>query len=262
MPTEPLPRRRQMSRPRVAEMIANEIRQRILDGQLVDGDMLPKVDDMVDDYRVSKPSIREAMRILETEGLVSARRGGAGGAEVHMPTASTAAHTLGMILQSTHATVAELATALLVLEPTCAAKTAEREDRADAVIPQLRALHRQLEERRGDPTGFSMVARQFHQAIVGGCGNAALELVAGALESLWSQHESTWLEFRDAELDDDEVAVKVLEAHARILDAIESGDAREAQSLVAQHLAASQTYVLSESADLNITVAPPYQHPY
>jgi GntR family transcriptional regulator, transcriptional repressor for pyruvate dehydrogenase complex len=262
MAAEPVPRRRQMSRPRVAEMIANEIRQRILDGQLADGDMLPKVDDMADDYRVSKPSVREAMRILETEGLISARRGGAGGAEVHMPTASTAAHTLGMILQSTHATVAELAAALLVLEPTCAAKTAEREDRADAVIPQLRAIHRALEERRGDPTGFSMVARQFHQAIVGGCGNAALELVAGALESLWSQHESTWLEFRDAELDDDEVAVKVLEAHARILDAIESGDAREAQSLVAQHLAASQTYVLSESADLNITVAPPYQHPY
>ena len=107
-----------------------------------------------------------------------------------------------------------------------------------------------------------MVAREFHQAIVNWCGNAALALVAGALESLWSQHESTWLEFRDAELDDDEVAVKVLEAHARILEAIESGNATEVQSLVAQHLAESQTYVLSESANLHITVAPPYQHPY
>jgi DNA-binding transcriptional MocR family regulator len=122
-----------MSRPRVAEMIANEIRHRILDGQLVDGDMLPKVDDLAYDFRVSKPSVREAMRILETEGLISARRGGAGGAEVHMPTADTAAHTLGMILQSTHATLADLATALLALEPTCAAKTAEREDRCEAV---------------------------------------------------------------------------------------------------------------------------------
>ena len=180
---EPAPRRRQMNRPRVAEMIAGEIRQRILDGQLVDGDMLPKVDDLADDYRVSKPSVREAMRILETEGLISARRGGAGGAEVHMPTASTAAHTLGMILQSTHATVADLAAALLVLEPTCAAMTAGRDDRADEVIPRLRAIHHQLEEKRGDPAGFSLVARQFHQAIVNGCGNAALALVAGA----WSR---------------------------------------------------------------------------
>src|ERR1700722_8447265 len=140
VPDESLPgtqtpsRRRQMSRPRVAEMIASIIRHRILDGKLADGDMLPKVDDLADEYRVSKPSIREAMRILETEGLISARRGGLGGAERHMPTASTAAHTLGMILQSTHATVADLATALLVLEPTCAAKTAEREDRAEGGV--------------------------------------------------------------------------------------------------------------------------------
>ena len=258
----PAPRRRQMSRPRVAEMIANEIRHRILDGQLVDGDMLPKVDDLAYDFRVSKPSVREAMRILETEGLISARRGGAGGAEVHMPTADTAAHTLGMILQSTHATLADLATALLALEPTCAAKTAEREDRCEAVVPHLRHLHRELEERRGDPAGFSMVARQFHQAIVSGCGNSALALVAGALESLWSQHESTWLEFRDAELDDDEVAVKVLKAHVRIIEAIESGDEVDARRLVAQHLAESQTYVLSESANQHITVATPYLGPF
>ena len=251
-----------MSRPRVAEMIANEIRHRILDGDLVDGDMLPKVDDLADDFRVSKPSVREAMRILETEGLISARRGGAGGAEVHMPTAKTAAHTLGMILQSTHATLADLATALLALEPTCAAKTAEREDRGKAVVPHLHHLHQELEERQGDPAGFSTVARQFHQAIVSGCGNSALALVAGALESLWSQHESTWLEFRDAELDDDEVAVKVLEAHVRIMEAIESGDAVEARELVAQHLAESQTYVLSEGADHRITVATPYMGPY
>jgi DNA-binding FadR family transcriptional regulator len=239
-----------MSRPRVAEMIANEIRHRILDGQLVDGDMLPKVDDLADDFRVSKPSVREAMRILETEGLISARRGGAGGAEVHMPTADTAAHTLGMILQSTHATLADLATALLALEPTCAAKTAEREDRGEAVVPHLHHLHRELEERRGDPAGFSMVARQFHQAIVSGCGNSALALVAGALESLWSQHESTWLEFRDAELD------------VRIIEAIESGDAVGARRLVAQHLAESQTYVLSESANQHITVATAYLGPF
>jgi len=179
-----------------------------------------------------------------------------------MPTAATAAHTLGMILQSTHATLADLATALLALEPTCAAKTAEREDRGEAVVPHLHHLHRELEERRGDPAGFSMVARQFHQAIVSGCGNSALALVAGALESLWSQHESTWLEFRDAELDDDEVAVKVLKAHVRIIEAIESGDAVDARRLVAQHLAESQTYVLSESANQHITVATAYLGPF
>jgi DNA-binding FadR family transcriptional regulator len=202
------------------------------------------------------------MRILETEGLISARRGGMGGAEVHMPTAATAAHTLGMVLQSTHATLADLATALLALEPTCAAKAAERPDRLETVIPHLSQLHAELEKSRGDPPGFTMMARQFHKAIVSGCGNAALALVAGALESLWSQHESTWLEFRDAEFDDDQVAVKVLRAHQRIIEAIEGGDALDARVLVAQHLAESQTYVLSEGGGQRITVATPYLNLY
>jgi DNA-binding FadR family transcriptional regulator len=55
-------------------MIADSVRRRILAGELNDGDVLPKVDDLLLEFPVSKPSIREAMRILETEGLLSVRR--------------------------------------------------------------------------------------------------------------------------------------------------------------------------------------------
>jgi DNA-binding FadR family transcriptional regulator len=70
------------------------------------------------------------------------------------------------------------------------------------------------------------------------------------------------LEFRDAEFDDDQVAVKVLGAHQRIIEAIEGGDALDARVLVAQHLAESQTYVLSEGGGQRITVATPYLNLY
>jgi DNA-binding FadR family transcriptional regulator len=53
-----------------------------------------------------------------------------------------------------------------------------------------------------------------------------------------------------------------LKAHVRIIEAIESGDAVDARRLVAQHLAESQTYVLSESANQHITVATPYLGPF
>jgi DNA-binding FadR family transcriptional regulator len=258
----PTERRRQMSRPRVAEMIASAIRSRILDGRLADGDMLPKVDDLAEMYQVSKPSVREAMRILETEGLVSARRGGLGGAEVHMPTAATAAYTIGMVLQSTQATVGDLATALLALEPTCAEKAAERPDRLDTVLPHLQRLQTALETSRDDPAGFTMLARRFHKTIVHGCGNQTLALVAGALESLWSRHESKWLEFRDQNLADDEVARKVILAHAAIIDAVRDGDADRARALVAQHLSDGQTYVLSDGAGQRITVCTPFPDVY
>ena len=76
----------------MADVIADEIRRRILDGPLIDGDMLPKLDDLAEDFRVSRPSVHESMRILETDGLISARHWRGRRAGVHMP---TAAHTLG-----------------------------------------------------------------------------------------------------------------------------------------------------------------------
>jgi DNA-binding FadR family transcriptional regulator len=86
--------RRQLSQPRIAEMIADSLRRRILAGELNDGDVLPKVDDLLLEFPVSKPSIREAMRILETEGLLSVRRGNVGGAVIHRPNAKVAAYML------------------------------------------------------------------------------------------------------------------------------------------------------------------------
>jgi DNA-binding transcriptional MocR family regulator len=92
--------RRRMSQPRVAEMVADVLRVRIVDGELADGDLLPRQEDLVEEFGVSLPSLREAMRILETEGLISVRRGNIGGAVVHRPTPQAAAYMLGLVLQS------------------------------------------------------------------------------------------------------------------------------------------------------------------
>ena len=70
-------------------MVAGTLRRRILDGELEDGSWLPKQEDLIDEFGVSKPSMREAMRILETEGLLTVQRGNVGGAVVHTPRQQT-----------------------------------------------------------------------------------------------------------------------------------------------------------------------------
>ena len=85
---------------RVAVSVANHLRDRILTGDLDDGDILPKEDVLRTLFPVSKPSLREAMRILETEGLVTIRRGNMGGAVVHRPSASNVAYSLALVLRS------------------------------------------------------------------------------------------------------------------------------------------------------------------
>src|SRR4029079_12199745 len=60
--------RPQLRQPRLAELVAAALRSRILSGRLPDGSMLPKQEELIEEFKVSKPSMREALRILETEG--------------------------------------------------------------------------------------------------------------------------------------------------------------------------------------------------
>jgi GntR family transcriptional regulator, transcriptional repressor for pyruvate dehydrogenase complex len=249
-------RTRQLSQPRVAEMVADILRARIVDGQLGDGDLLPKQDDLLDEFRVSRPSIREAMRILETEGLISVRRGNIGGAEVHAPKASNAAYMLGLVMQSHHVDLADLAEALRILEPDCAALCAARDDRAKAVVPRLRELNDQAEAQLDDGPEFTRLARQFHDEMVESCGNTTMILLVGTLETLWSSLESQWAETIDAEGHYPEVKLRklVLRAHARLTDAIDAGNRELAHRSARKHLDESQRYVLATNGGHRVNI--------
>src|SRR3954462_5104772 len=79
--------------------IAAELRSRIARGELAPGAPLPVEDELVVELGCSKPVVREALRILETEGLVEVRRGIGGGARGRHPSISDAAKTMGVYLQ-------------------------------------------------------------------------------------------------------------------------------------------------------------------
>src|SRR5947199_9149186 len=92
--------RRRLSARRTAEIVADELRRQIIDGELADGDLLPRQEVLVEQFNVSLFSLRAALRILETEGLVSVRRGNRCGAVVHAPRKSSAPSMLGLRQQS------------------------------------------------------------------------------------------------------------------------------------------------------------------
>ena len=106
---------------RLAEQVAEQLRRRILTGELADGSILPKVDELLVQYPISKPSLREAMRILEAEGLLTVRRGKLGGAVVHRPDSANLAYTMGLVLGAGQVGLADVGVALLQVEPACAA---------------------------------------------------------------------------------------------------------------------------------------------
>lgn len=228
---------------RLAEQVADELRRRILRGDLADGSILPKEDELLREFPVSKPSLREAMRILEAEGLLRVRRGKLGGAVVRRPNAANVAYTVGLVLGSQEVGLSDVGSALLQVEPACAALCAQRSDRNRAVVPALRRLHTEAVNAVDDLLLVTSASRRFHEALVSHCGNQTMIILAGALELLWSAHETGWSSrVADGNVVPIDERLAVLEDHRQVIDAIDAGDARRASDLCAAHLVNAQRY--------------------
>ena len=228
---------------RLAEMVADQIRERILRGDLNEGDLLPKEAELREQYPVNVQSLREALRILEAEGLVRVRRGNRGGAVVHRPTPGNVAYSLSMVLAMSGTDIDDVGRALHEVEPMCAALCAEREDRATEVVPVLRALHEESLSKVDDLVAATTLSRRFHESVVHLCGNRSLIVLAGALEALWSSHVTDWASERaDPESIPPTERSQALAVHGQILQCIEDGDAASARVIAARHLRDVQTY--------------------
>lgn len=244
MPGEQAPSRR-LRQPRLAELVAGGLRQRIVDGEIEDGSLLPPLEALCREFGVSPPSIREALRILENERLITVRRGNVGGAVVHRPKAAAVGYMLGLVLQSKRVRTADLSTALTQLEPLCAGLCASRADRKKTVLPRLRASCEGLAETiESGPVELEHWSRQFHHDLIRCCGNESLVLVVGALEQLWAAQSEAWA-YRVAYADESpDVALRQegLQAHWDITRAVESGDPVLAERLVRDHMGHPKIY--------------------
>ena len=183
--------------PRVAEIVASTLRNRILSGDLRDSAELPKQEELFAEFGVSMPSIREALRILETEGLVTVRRGARGGALVHRPDPATASYVIGLMMQAQSIDLADLAAAVRQIEPLCAGICAAREDRADAVLPALHAVQEDSADAFDDFPKFVEQMKLFHETVLKSCGNATMMLLIGILENVWYTQEAAWATVQD-----------------------------------------------------------------
>jgi DNA-binding FadR family transcriptional regulator len=230
--------RRQMRQPRVAEVVAARIRTRILNGELRDGDLLPPLDELIRDVGSSPASAREAYRILETERLITVRRGNEGGAIVHSPTEEVVAYLTTVVLQANGVSLHAVADAVRVIEPACIAMCARRHDRATEVVPVLAAHVAEQADVLHDANAFGAAGRQFHEATVQLCGNRSLGVVVGAYERILTAHSGAWTSPTVAPDDRHAAELRegVLADHRKILDAIIDGRAERAELLGIAHL--------------------------
>src|SRR5437879_5702352 len=130
--------------PKMADRVAAQLRRMFIRGEIAEGDMLPPESELIEKFGVSRPTLREAFRVLESESLIEVRRGVRGGARVNAPDPEVAARYAGLILEYRNATLGDVYDASAVIEPQCARLVAAKHTAAD--VKQLRAaLEREKE---------------------------------------------------------------------------------------------------------------------
>ena len=143
------------------QQIADELRALIVGGELSEGDSLGHEPDLVERFGVSRPSLREALRILEAEGLITVVRGVLGGVVVHEPDERMTARAAALVLQARNVPLADVYDARSLIEPTAARVVADVAvapgGRRDAARADRRAGARPSTTRRrsGAPTPAS-----------------------------------------------------------------------------------------------------------
>src|SRR6516162_5289984 len=120
--------------PKASDVLAGELRERILTGELAEGDPLPAERELVKQTQMSRATVREALRILEVQNLVRVRAGRAGGAFVQRPTTKSMASSVSMLIRGRQIKLADLMETREALEPFCAELAARKRTDEDLAV--------------------------------------------------------------------------------------------------------------------------------
>ena len=218
--------------PKAAELVADDIRRQILRGTLPEGHALPPEAELISLYEVSRPTLREALRILESQALIQIRRGANGGARITLPTAQVAAMSSGLVLQSRGTTLSDVFRARSVIEPAAVRMIAESGS-GDA-IATLEAAHCRECELRDDWGSFNVEAADFHRLVVQVAGNETLGLLNEMLVTIIVHHHGAM--FRRSQAEFEGLVVSTIDYHGKLLEHLRAGDGAAAEAVWRQHL--------------------------
>jgi DNA-binding FadR family transcriptional regulator len=228
------------------EIIADEIRGLIVSGVVTEGESLGREPDLVDRFGVSRPSLREALRILEAEGLITVVRGVLGGVVVRAPGVRDTARTASILLATRNVTLGDVHDARSVIEPAAARILAGSRSRR-AAVTELRRLVEEQTAVVDDPVRFGVANAAFHERLVVLAGNQTLAIMAEMCHEVVAAAVTEVSGARRA------AAARAtrhrgIRSQARLLELVEVGAGTEAEEHWRAHMAAVGKVMLGQRA--------------
>ena len=231
-----LPPDRGPRQPKAAERVAGEIVHDIVARGMRTGDHLPLEAQMVEEYGASRASVREALRLLEVQGLLHLKPGPGGGPVVGQVDPVNLARTTSLYFHLGGATFDAALRTQLLLEPACAQLAARHPLRHATMDRYLKPAT----ARSGDD--YRARVDSFHAAIYRLAGNPIIALLTQAITRIVSEQLT-------ATLDPIELREAVLHEHAALARAIAGGQQDVAARLMVEHLRTQHHHFRIHSPD-------------
>lgn len=234
-PTEDSRRRPRSGRgKKTAMLVAQHIVAGITKDSLAPGYKLPSEKEMLEHYDVGRGTLRESLRFLEMQGVITMKPGPGGGPLVNAPDAQDFGTSMALFMQLLETPFRSIVEARQLLEPAMAAQAAARGDAAQ--LEMIRRSVASMEEHVDDEAEFLLQNEIFHESIAWSSGNPLFGLLTASLH---------WITDGTA-LGIDYPASRrraVAGAHRSIYEAVASGDGATAQAEMARHIDQFARYV-------------------
>jgi DNA-binding FadR family transcriptional regulator len=233
--------------PKTGELVARRLRRMIVEGEIKSGDFLPHEAELLEHFQVSRPTLREAVRVLESEGLVELRRGSRTGARVTVPGPEAVARPAGLLLQLEGATLADVYAARSAIEPPAARLLAlEGDEKKYAALEEALEAERASQD---DVDRFAVGAAQFHLRLVQLSGNKTLSIMAGMVHEIILRQSQIVVRARreNSPSLSREHNSRAVRAYEKLVKLVRSGDGDAAEAYWRKHLEVADELVLAGS---------------
>ena len=215
---------------KLSERVANEIRQKIADGEFKAGQELGSEASLIEKFKASRPSIREALRILEADGLLSIVRG-ARTVKVKQPKVDLPARNMALLLRMNGVTVADAYHCRTLIEPEIVKEVAlHARDNAPIVLNRIITLENMAiaEDNIDEIVKYST---EFNSTLIALGGNKSAQLIIEMLNKIYGVHYAKVIAETKKE-----TLVQAVKAHEIIVNLIEKGQAERAHQFWQSHL--------------------------
>jgi DNA-binding FadR family transcriptional regulator len=209
-----------------AEHVAQHLLDRIITAGLTPGSSFGTESDLLKQFGVSRPTLRESLRILESQGVLELRPGPGGGIVVKKPSIDILAHGLSVFLRLHDVPFIAVLKAREAIEPALAAEAALNGTEEDFI-----QLERSIERMREikDQQAFIEENRIFHSIIARASGNKVLETFWSTISILATgEHHGVRYSVGNQQ--------HVIEAHESILEACRKRDSKAAAAKMEAHV--------------------------